>query len=263
MKFSLIRLSTRQSTGRIPRCQRVDDRSSALPEYLACRSDSRVPHGQPTTSCEARRRCTRVVSLIEAFPRRSPLVTHTWLQALRSDGLCCSVVHRYYALLRLPLGSPPLHRLAAYRFRRYRAPGRGAPQPCYAGAETDLSCSATDCAAIPPSLPRRVHRRCDLQGLRAVHGLRPVKRGSAPALSPCRGCKVPHRTDWLLARPPEGLCRDASTVGSPLPPATSYRAAWPLPGPDLHRQARRSFQDTLSLMGVAAGPRWWLGCAVR
>ena len=186
-------------------------------------------------------------------PTALPTGSHTRLQALCSDGLCCSAGHRYYDLLRLPLDAPPLHSRAAYRFRRYRAPGCGAPRPFLAGVETDLSCSMMNCATIPPSLPRRVHRRCKLQDLRAVHGLRPVKRGSAPALSPCRGCKVPHRADWLLARPPRGLCRDASTVGSPLPPATSYRAAWPLPGPDFHRQAHRGFQDTLSPLAYTLG----------
>ena len=107
-----------------------------------------------------------------------------------------------------------------------------------------------NCATIPPSLPRWVHRRCTLQDLRAVPGLRPVKRGSAPTSLPCRGCKVPHRTDWLLARRPRRLCHDASTVGSPLPPATSYRAAWSLPGPDSHRQAHRSLAGHTFTIGL-------------
>src|SRR6266436_3635972 len=176
-------------------------------------------------------------------PAALPVVPHTRLQALRSGGFCCSAVHHYYDLLRLPLGAPPLHSPAAYRLRRYRQSRCGTTQPPqrgYSGAETDLSCSAMNYATIPPPVPRWIHRRCAFQGLHAVHGLRPVKRGSAPTLSPCRGCKVPHRTDWLLARRPKRLCHDASTVGSPLPPATSYRAAWPLPGPDFHRQAHRS-----------------------
>ena len=107
--------------------------------------------------------------------------SHTRLQALRYDGFCSSVGHHYYDLLRLPLGAQPLRRFAAYRLRRYRASWCSTSRPLNAGAETDLSCSTTDCATIPPSLPRRVHRRCDLQDLHAVHGLRPVKKGSAPA----------------------------------------------------------------------------------
>ncbi len=186
-------------------------------------------------------------------PAALPIVSHTRLQALRSGGFCCSAVHHYYDLLRLPLGAPPLHSPAAYRLRRYRQSRCGTTQPPhrgYSGAETDLSCSAMHCATIPPSLPRWVHRRCALQALRAVHGLRPVKRGSAPTLSPLRGCKVPHRTDWLLARRPKRLCHDASTVGSPLPPATSYRAAWSLPGPDSHRQAHRSLAGHTFTIGL-------------
>src|SRR6478752_3764874 len=44
--------------------------------------------------------------------------------------------------------------------------------------------------------------------------------------------------------PKRRLCHGASTVRPPLPPATRYGAAWPLPRPDSHRQAQHSFQDT-------------------
>ncbi len=47
-----------------------------------------------------------------------------------------------------------------------------------------------------------------------------------------------------LPRRPRRLCHGASTLGSPLPPATSYGAAWPLPRPDFHRQVHRRLQDT-------------------
>lgn len=58
----------------------------------------------------------------------------------------------------------------------------------------------------------------------------------------------------LAARsPPRRLCHDASTVGSLLPPATSYWAAWPLPGPDSHRQAHPSLQDTLLASAYTQG----------
>ena len=56
--------------------------------------------------------------------------------------------------------------------------------------------------------------------------------------------RLPHRTDRPLARRPRRLCHDASTLGSPLAPATSYGAAWPLPRPDFHRQVHRRLQDT-------------------
>jgi hypothetical protein len=44
------------------------------------------------------------------------------------------------------------------------------------------------------------------------------------------------RTGELLD-PLQGLCHDASPVGSRLAVAISYRAAWSLPGPDFHRLA--------------------------
>src|SRR6266498_5409107 len=47
-----------------------------------------------------------------------------------------------------------------------------------------------------------------------------------------------------LPRRPRRLCHGASTLGSPLAPATSYGAAWPLPRPDFHRQVHRRLQDT-------------------
>jgi hypothetical protein len=84
-----------------------------------------------------------------------------------------------------------------------------------------------------------------LQALRTVHGLRPPEPGLGSRSSLLsqddlrRGYRIPHRTDRSLARRPRRLCRDASTVGSPLPPATSYGAAWPLPRPDSHRQVHR------------------------
>ena len=56
--------------------------------------------------------------------------------------------------------------------------------------------------------------------------------------------RIPHRTDRPLARRPRRLCHGASTLGSPLPPATSYGAAWPLPRPDFHRRVHRRLQDT-------------------
>ena len=59
----------------------------------------------------------------------SPFALHTRLEALCSGRLCCPRRRRSYGLLRLPLGSPPLHRIAAYRFRRYRAPQVGSPRP--------------------------------------------------------------------------------------------------------------------------------------
>jgi len=77
----------------------------------------------------------------------------------------------------------------------------------------------------------------------------PICRARHPFVSAAAGWVTTRlqdssRTDRPLARRPRRLCHGASTVRSLLPPATSYRAAWPLPRPDSHRQVHRSFQDT-------------------
>ena len=66
-------------------------------------------------------------------PAALPAVSRTRLQALRSGGFCCSAVHHYYDLLRLPLGAPPLHSPAAYRLRLYRQSRCGATQRPHSG----------------------------------------------------------------------------------------------------------------------------------
>ncbi len=57
--------------------------------------------------------------------------------------------------------------------------------------------------------------------------------------------------------PLEGLCHGASPVGSRLAVAVSYRAAWSLPEPVLHRLVDASFHEsnpTRSLTSFS-GPR--------
>ncbi len=54
------------------------------------------------------------------------------------------------------------------------------------------------------------------------------------------------RTGELLD-PLEGLCHDASPVGSRLAAAVSYRAAWSLPGPDSHRLVDVSLREITRL----------------
>ena len=236
MKFSLIRLSTGQSSARIPQCQCVGERPKRHRSGMDLATGGGRVNGitaspQPFRPCRA----PGYRPLAPAGSVVPPFITTTTCSDLRS-------ALRHFSVP------------TAYRLRLYRQSRCGATQRPHSGlrAQTDLSCSAMNCATIPPSLPRWVHRRCTLQDLRAVHGLRPVKRGSAPTSLPCRGCKVPHRTDWLLARRPQRLCHDASTVGSPLPPATSYRAAWSLPGPDSHRQAHRSLAGHTFTIGLYA-----------
>ena len=89
-----------------------------------------------------------------------------------------------------------------------------------------------------------------LQALRTVRWPSPSRSGlGSRSFLPSQAClrrlhRTPHRTDRPLARRPRRLCHDASTLGSPLAPATSYGAAWPLPRPDFHRQVHRRLQDT-------------------
>jgi len=153
-----------------------------------------------------------------------------------------------YGLLRLPLGAPPLRGAPAYRLRCYRALRVGSPQPSRRCRDGSLLFHDGLCDRSVPHRPAGswVLR---FQGLGTVHGLRPCGQGSAPACFPLsrgglRPGRIPRRTDRSLACRPRRRCRGASTVGSPLPPATSYGAAWPLPRPDSHRQVHRSFQDT-------------------
>ncbi len=111
-----------------------------------------------------------------------------------------------------------------------------------AGVKTDLSCFAVGCVHVPRPLRRRVPE-CFTSKTFTPSMAFAREIGARLPLGPCsrRGNLTTRQTslnaaDRTLARPPKGLCHDASTVGSPLPSATSYRAAWPLPGPDSHRQ---------------------------
>jgi len=124
------------------------------------------------------------------------------------------------------------------------------PEAGDSGAETDLSCSVLDCVIVPLPLRRRVSGAA-FQGLHTVHGLHPGGLGLGTRMFPAHA-RVLHDADTgflsygpITCSPPQRrLCHGASTVRSPLPPATSYGAASPLPRPDSHRQAQHSFQDT-------------------
>ncbi len=138
----------------------------------------------------------------------------------------------------------PLIGFAATEHRRSATCGHNA------GAETDLSCSVMSCTTVPPSIRRRVPGCCTSKVFTPSMAFAPVVRARLPLfplasrgrLTTLQGSL--DAADRLLARPPKGLCCDASTVGSPLPPATSYSAAWSLRWPDSHRQVHHRFQDT-------------------
>jgi hypothetical protein len=61
------------------------------------------------------------------------------------------------------------------------------------------------------------------------------------------------RTGKLLD-PLKGLCHGASPVGSRLPVAVSYRAAWSLPGPVSHRLVDVSFHECTFTFSLASFP---------
>ena len=219
MRFSLIRLSPGQSTGRIPQ------------RHLGLATGPSDPRGSST--------------------RRSwPLRSHTRLEALRYDGLCCP---RRSSLVRPPPTSArrsATSRAALIGFAVTGSPKAASPEAGDSGAETDLSCSVLDCVIVPLPLRRRVSGAA-FQGLHTVHGLHPGGLGLGTRMFPAHA-RVLHDADTgflsygpITCSPPQRrLCHGASTVRSPLPPATSYGAAWPLPRPDSHRQAQHSFQDT-------------------
>jgi hypothetical protein len=216
--FSVTRLSPRQSTGRIPPRHR---------RWRPAQATGEAPR-----------------------PWVLAVAVATWLEALRYDGFCCPADRRYrYGLLRLPLGAPPLPGASGYRLRRSRAPQAGTLGPQTPG-------------------PRRISpvQRWAVWSFRSHYaggflGAASPSSSHRPWPSPSRSglgsrsfllsqaClrrvrRIPHRTDRPLARRPRRLCHGASTLGSPLPPATSYGAAWPLPRPDFHRQVHRRLQDT-------------------
>ena len=114
---------------------------------------------------------------------RFPFALHTRLEALCSGGLCCPRRHRSYGLLRLPLGAPPLHRVAAYRFRCYRTPRVGSPRPSRRCRDGSLLFRDRLCNRSAPFTPTGSLALL-FQVLHAVHGLRPGSTGSTPALSP-------------------------------------------------------------------------------
>ena len=117
----------------------------------------------------------------------------------------------------------PLIGFAATEHRRSATCGHNA------GAETDLSCSVLSCTTVPPSIRRRVPGCCTSKVFTPSMAFTPVVRARLPLfplasrgrLTTLQGSL--DAADRLLARPPKGLCCDASTVGSPFrrPPATA------------------------------------------
>lgn len=118
-------------------------------------------------------------------------------------------------------------RLALIGFVVTGAPDDGTRRALVAGVETDLSCSTMGCVIVPLPLRRRVsgaaHPRSSHRPWPS-----PLSAGLGTRLSPAIAGWVTTRiqdslrTDRPLARRPRRLCHGDSTVGSLLPPATSY-----------------------------------------
>ena len=144
-----------------------------------------------------------------------------------------------------------LHHFAghAYRFRCYRSTRRRHPPgPCCRCRDGSLLFHDGLCDRSAPITPTGLWC-CTSKVFTPSVAFAPICRARHPFVSRAAGWVTTRlqdssRTDRPLARRPRRLCHGASTVGSLLPPAISYGAAWPLPRPDSHRQVHRSFQDT-------------------
>src|SRR5918997_2180823 len=216
MRFSLIRLSPGQSTGRIPR------RHSGWPPV-------------PATH-EAPRRVDSVLAVAVAHPARGPslrrVVLSTPILATTPSSDFRSTLHHFAG--------------HAYRFRCYRSTRRRHPPgPSCRCPDGSLLFHDGLCDRSAPVTPAGLWR-CTSKVFTPSMAFAPICRARHPCVSRSAGWVTTRlqdssRTDRPLARRPRRLCHGASTVGSLLPPAISYGAAWPLPRPDSHRQVHRSF----------------------
>jgi hypothetical protein len=156
--------------------------------------------------------------------------------------------HQYYAPLRLPLRSRPLHRHSAYRARRSQSTRELAPRGSHCwGRDGSLLFPRWLCQRSAPSTPLGSSGLL-LQVLHPFHGLRLRTRDSAPSWSPYRrgdidaagfasccgplACTFPvGRLDPALRRPALPERRRATT-----------KVPWYLLWPDFHRLVIVSFR---------------------
>jgi hypothetical protein len=183
------------------------------------------PRHRTVGGCTAGKAIPRPFLSLDAHLARGP--------SLR-PGCVVPAIHATYGPRRLPLGAPPFRRVAAYRFRRYRAPRDGSPRPHHAGAETDLSCSVAGYPTVPIPIPRRVHRRCASKLFAPSIAFAHLRRARLPHLS-CNAGEPDEaagflivRTGWLLA-PQGGFVVALRRSGLPFrrPPATGLLGHYP------------------------------------
>ena len=127
MRFSLIRLSLRQSTGHIPLCHQ----------------------GWPPAPATAKLLDPKVLAVAVAHLTRGPSLRRVMLSApimaTTASSDFRSALHHFTG--------PPLIGFAAAGHSR-----TATLEPSDAGAETDLSCSTMDCVIVPIPIRRRVPR---------------------------------------------------------------------------------------------------------
>jgi hypothetical protein len=133
------------------------------------------------------------------------LQPHTWLEALRYDGLCCPrrsslpmASSDFRSALRHFAG-PPLIGFAATGHRELAARSH------HAGAKTDLSCSTMGCVIVPFPIGRRVPGCCASKVLAPSMAFARLSRARLPLASRSRGVVYDPagflvvQTDHLLA----------------------------------------------------------------
>jgi hypothetical protein len=123
----------------------------------------------------------------QAIPRRSPGRKHTWLEALRSGGLCCP---RRSSLVRPPPTSarrpPRFPAPAGYRIGCCRAPQGGGPRPLCRRRDGSLLFREGLCNRSTPTPPAGSWA-LRFQVLRAVHWPSPPCAGLGSRLPRLRG----------------------------------------------------------------------------
>jgi len=155
-----------------------------------------------------------------------------------------------YEPLRLPLRARPLRRSAAYRVRRSQSTRRMAPHGSHCwGGDGSLLFPRWLCQRSTPSTPLG-SSRLHFQALHPFHGLRLVRRDSAPSwllaetILSTRQASL-HAADRWLAPSQGGLDPALRRPGLPERRRATTKVTWFLLRPDLHRLVIVSLQDAI------------------
>jgi hypothetical protein len=195
------------------------------------------------------------------------LQPHTWLEALRYDGLCCPrrsslpmASSDFRSALRHFAG-PPLIGFAATGHCELATRSR------HAGAKTDLSCSTMGCVIVPLPIGRRVPGCCTSKVLAPSMAFARVSGARLPLASRSRGV-VYDPAGFLVVQTDHLLAAHGDVVvalrrsGLPFrrPPATGLLGHYP--GRTLTGKSIAALQDTPHTthleMTNGFGPLTWL-----